>query len=183
MNELKNIVIVGKKDYTLAINFEKVGDQQPNCIFFDKNQLPVSAIEKASTGLNSLYTLCVYLEKIKAKKQLNKLNDVAYIIIPDTIYKDITKETYKTWLAKETFRDGKPVDKLVLSLWNKFAELYSEVFKYVVFRPLSKYNIKNPKFNADLVLYINSLIQLSWEAIAQHELESLGLVLDFKENE
>lgn len=183
MNELKNIVIVGKKDYTLAINFENVGDQQPNCIFFDKNQLPVSASNKAATGLNSLYTLCVYLEKLKAKKALNNLKDVSYIIIPDTIYKDITRETYKTWISKETYKDGKAIDKLTLSLWNKFVELYAEVFRNVIFRPLSKYNIKNPKYNADLVLYVNSLIQLSWEAIAQHELENLGLVLDFKENE
>ena len=183
MNELKNIVIVGKKDYTLAINFEKVGDQQPNCVFFDKNQLPVAAGDSGATGLNSLYTLCVYLEKLKAKKKLGRLNDVAYIIIPDTIHKDIQRETYKTWIATGTYKDGEAIDQLRLSLWNKFVELYEEVFRYVVFKPLSKYNIKNPKYNADLVLYVSSLIQLSWEAIAQHELESLGLMLDFKENE
>ena len=181
MNELKNIVIVGKKDYTLAINFEKVGDQQPNCIFFDKNQLPVESSEAGATGLNSLYTLCIYLEKLKAKKALGQLTDVSYIVIPDTIHKDIEREIYKSWVVSGTYKDGKQVEPLRLSLWSKFVELYSEVFSYVVFKPLSKYNIKKPKYNADLVLYVSSLIKLSWDAIAQHELETLGLVLDFKE--
>lgn len=180
---MKNIVIVGKKDFTLAINFEHVGDRQPNCVFYDKNQLPMQGHEAGSTALNSLFTLCVYLEKLKAKKKLGQLKEISYIIIPDTIYKDITKEAYKSWALNGVYKDGKEIEAIKLKLWSKFAQLYSEVFNYVIFRPLSKYNIKKPKYNADLVLYVSSLIQLSWETIAQHEFETLGLELDFKEAE
>lgn len=175
---MKNILIVGKKDYVLAIDFNEIGDSNPNCVFFDQSRLPVSADNIGSTALNSLYTLCIQLDKIKSIKETSGLKDMYYIIIPDTLHKDIVKESYKEWAMNKLYRNGKEIENIKLQLWTRFLELYSELFTNIIFKPLSKYNISNPKYNVDLILYIHKIIQLSWETISKHEYEKLEKEMD-----
>ena len=182
MNKFNNVIVVGKKDYVIAVNFNDYNDRTPDCVYYNKTKLPFKYENDFATGLNSLYVIVSYLDKIKTEVLTGKLNQVSYIVVPDVIYDKINKGTYKNWVLKGGYVNSKKeMDKLELQLWERFLSLYNEIFAYVEFKRLSLYNMKKPKFNVQHVRYVNNVIKQCWELIAQHEDVELNTVLDLAE--
>lgn len=178
MSKLNNVVIVGKKDYIIAVSFENFNDKSPECLYYsNENNLPIKdEDDKSATALNSLYVICDYLEEIQKIKATRK--QVSYIVVPNIIYDKISKGTYKNWVLTGGYLNSdKQINKLELALWTRFLQLYNDLFSIVEFKPLSLYNMKSPKFNASHVKYVNNFIKQCWALIEQHENEKLGAIL------
>lgn len=182
MNKLNNIIVVGKKDYIVAVNFNDFNDKKPNCVYYSGEKLPKQSDDQGSTAINSLYVVLNYLSKLKKEVLNGNLNQVSYITVPDIVYDKIAKGTYKNWVLKGGYVNSKKeMDKLELQLWTKFLELYKDLFAYVEFKRLSLYNLKKPKFNINHVKYVNNVIEQCWELIAIHENQKLNAILDLAE--
>lgn len=182
MNKLNNVIVVGKKDYVIAVNFDNYNDKKPDCVYYNSNKLPVNYESKGATSLNSLYVVISYLEKIKTEVTQGRMNQVAYVVVPDIIYDKINKGTYKNWVLKGGYvNSDKKMDETELQLWTAFLNIYNEIFAFVEFKRLSLYNLKKPKFNVHHVKYVNNVITQCWELIAQHEDIVLNTVLDLAE--
>lgn len=182
MNKLNNVIIVGKKDYIIAVNFNDFNDKRPDCVYYNGTKLPKNSEEQGATAINSLYVVINYLNKVKTEVVNGRMNQVAYIVVPDIVYDKISKGTYKNWVLKGGYvNSDKEMDKLELQLWTKFLELYNELFAFVEFKRLSMYNLKKPKFNANHVKYVNNVIGQCWDLIAVHENQKLEAILDLAE--
>jgi hypothetical protein len=184
MNKLNNIVVVGKKDYIIAVNFCDFNDKKPDCVYYSEDKLPKNSTDQGSTAINSLYVVINYLTKIKAQIENKEASNVSYVVVPDILYDKISKGTYKNWvLAGGYLNSEKEIDQLELQLWTKFLHLYKDLFAYVEFKRLSLYNVKKPKFNVNHVKYVNNVIGQCWELISIHEKEQLNAILDLAEAE
>ena len=182
MNKLNNVIIVGKKDYIIAVNFNDFNDKRPDCVYYNGTKLPKNSEEQGATAINSLYVINNYLSKIKSEVLGGRMDQVAYVVVPDIVYDKISKGTYKNWVLKGGYvNSDKEMDKLELQLWTKFLELYNELFAFVEFKRLSMYNLKKPKFNANHVKYVNNVIGQCWDLIAVHENQKLEAILDLAE--
>lgn len=182
MNKLNNIVIVGKKDYIIAVNFNDFNDKRPDCVYYNGSKLPKQNEEQGATALNSLYVIINYLNKIKIEVANNRMDQVSYIVVPDIVYDKISKGTYKNWVLKGGYvNSNKAMDQLELQLWTSFLNLYNELFAYVEFKRLSLYNLKKPKYNVNHIKYVNNVIEQCWNLIAVHENQRLEAILDLAE--
>lgn len=182
MNKLNNVIIVGKKDYIIAVNFNDVNDKRPDCVYYNGAKLPKQSDEQGATAINSLYVINNYLSKIKSEVLGGRMDQVAYVVVPDIVYDKISKGTYKNWVLKGGYvNSDKEMDALELKLWTNFLGLYSELFAFVEFKRLSLYNLKKPKFNVNHVKYVNNVIGQCWELIAEHENKKLEAILDLAE--
>lgn len=177
MSKLNNVVIVGKKDYVIAVNFKDINDKQPSCIYYTGEKLPIPDEEQqGATAINSLYVVCNYLEEIQKNKK--SLKQVCYVVVPNIVYDKISKGTYKNWVLTGGYvNSDNEINPLELAMWSRFLELYNDLFNLVEFKPMSMYNIKNPKFNAKHVKYVNNVIKQCWTLVTQHENEKLSAVL------
>ena len=184
MNKLNNVIVVGKKDYIIAVNFSDFNDKKPDCVYYSGDKLPKQSDDQGSTAINSLYVVINYLNKIKAEVLSGRLDKVCYMVIPNILYDTISKGTYKNWvLTGGYFNSEKEMDKLELQLWSKFLELYKELFSYVEFKKLSLYSMKKPKFNVNHIKYVNNVIGQCWELIEIYERQKLEAILDLTEGE
>lgn len=184
MSKLNNVVVVGKKDYVIAVNFDSYTDKRPNCVYYNGTKLPFDNEFAGATVVNSLYVVMNYLEKIKTEVKNaeitgEEVNSIYYVTIPDILYDKISKGTYKNWVLKKSYVNSeREINQLELQLWTQFLNLYKEIFEYVEFKRLSLYNIKKPKFNVNHIRYVNNVITQCWELIAQHENKKLEAILD-----
>ena len=135
MNKLNNIIVVGKKDYIIAVNFNDFNDKRPDCVYYSGDKLPKQSDDQGATALNSLYVVINYLNKLKVEVTNGNLNQVSYIVVPDIVYDKISKGTYKNWVLKGGYMTSeKEIDQLELQLWTRFLELYKDLFSYVEFK-------------------------------------------------
>lgn len=177
MSKLNNIVVVGKKDAIIAVNFEECNDSAPNCLYYKSDKLPLDHNTKGATTLNSLYVVNEFLKQIKMLRQAGAVNGVHYFVIPDVLHDRVSKGTFKNWVLKGEYRNGKSIDKQELELWADFTRLYKDLFDVVEFRALSLYNMKKPKFNIEQVKYTNDVISQCWDLIAEYENEKMATLI------
>lgn len=172
MNEFRNIIITSKKNIAIGVNYpdEAVSNRKIKikCLKYSGEALPFSEHNQASK-LNSLYLLNKYLTKIKQIKE--KDNSISCrIIINNSLYKTITKGTYKEWVKTGCYHSsGKPLDQTEVELWQEFGSLYSELFFDVTFADLNFYKLNNIKYNYVNILYAKKIIDRMEDIIKEYE--------------
>lgn len=172
MNEFRNIIISSKKNIAIGVNYpdQAVSNKKIKirCLKYSDEALPFTDHNQASK-LNSLYLLNKYLTKIKQIKE--KDNSISCrIIINNTLYKTITKGTYKEWVKTGCYHSNKkPLNENEIALWRKFGELYSELFFDITFADLNFYKLNNIKYNYVNVIYAKKVIDKMENIMKEYE--------------
>lgn len=172
MNNFRNIIITSRKNVAIGVNYsdEAITNKRLKikCLKYSGEALPFSEHNQASK-LNSLYLLNKYLTKIK---QLKKEDDSisCRIIINNTLWKTITKGTYKEWVKTGCYRSNKkPLSENEIELWKEFGELYSELFFDVTFADLNFYRLNNIKYNYVNIIYAKKIIDKIEDMLKEYE--------------
>lgn len=174
MNEFRNIIIDSRKNIAIGVNYPDaaVSDKRIKikCLKYSGEGLPFSNHNQA-TKLNSLYLLNKYLTKIKQLKEEDENKDIqCRIIINNSLWKTITKGTYKTWVKIGCYHSNKkPLSKEELKLWEDFSKLYSELFLEVTFADLNLYKLNNIKYNYVNVIYAKKVINKIESIMKEYE--------------
>lgn len=172
MNSFRNIIINSKKNIAIGINYPDEAMSNKNikirCLKYSGDALPFSDHNQASK-LNSLYLLNKYLLKIKQLKE--KDNSISCrIIINNTLYKTITKGTYKEWVKTGCYHSSKkPLDEKEIALWKEFGNLYAELFFDITFADLNFYKLNTIKYNYTNIIYAKKIIDKIEGIIEEYE--------------
>jgi hypothetical protein len=159
----RNIVIVGRGDSVSRISYDatarKASAQDYNGI--------VGADVKGSTRINCLSVVVRTMEQLK-EKDLSKETAPTLILTIGMVVDSINDGTFKYWILGDGKKlSGDAVNETELELWNKFAELYKDMYLYVTFKNVSNVKIpKNPRYAISMEQRaLNEYAEKAWDRI------------------
>ena len=138
----RNIIIVGR------------GEQVTRMVTNGKNAKAVdyssvvSENVSGATRINCLAVLVRTLEQLKDKKDKDGLEDVTNIYTISMVVDMVNRGTFKHW-AQNSWKknDGSNVNEVEKELWEKFSDLYIDLFWNVTIKDASTARVpRNPRY-------------------------------------
>ena len=159
----RNIVIVGRGNSVARISYDAVARKASAQ---DYNGI-VAAEVKGSTRINCLSVIVRTMEQL-AEKDLSEETNPTLILTVGMVVDMINDGTFKYWvLGGGKKLSGEEVNATEIELWNKFADLYKEMYLYVTFKNVADIKIpKNPKFAISMeTRALNDYVEKAWDRI------------------
>jgi hypothetical protein len=159
----RNIVIVGRGDSVSRISYDakarKASAQDYNGI--------VGADVKGSTRINCLSVVVRTMEQLK-EKDMSADTTPTLILTVGMVVDTINSGTFKYWVLDGGKKlSGDAVNETELELWNRFTELYKEMYLYITFKNVSDVKIpKNPRYAISMEQRaLNEYVEKAWDRI------------------
>lgn len=159
----RNIVIVGRGNSVARISYDAVARKASAQ---DYNGIVATDVQ-GSTRINCLSVVVRTMEQL-AEKDLSAETTPTLILTVGMVVDNINDGTFKYWvLGGGKKLSGDAVNDTELELWNRFAELYKELYLYVTFKNVADIKIpKNPRYAVSMEQRaLNDYVEKAWDRI------------------
>ena len=136
----RNIIIVGRSESVARITYDTVA-RKASAQDYIGGGVPASV--SGATRINCLNVVVRTMEQL-AEKDLSEEVSPTLICTIGMVVDVINNGSFKYWLlGSGTKMNGESVNETELKLWERFAELYSQLYLFITFKNVS--DLKIPK--------------------------------------
>lgn len=167
----RNIIVVGKGNSVARLIFD-METKKAKAIDYDG---AVSSSVNGATRINNLAVVVRTMEQL-AEKDMSENKTVTTFYTVGMVTDMIHRGTFKHWMLNDGKKaDGSAVNETELDLWNRFAELYTQLYMHVTFKDVATAKLpRNPRYAiSEEQRLLDGYVKSAWERIKPEEPEVL----------